>query len=88
MIYKLFMWNHKNKFIAVFPEIDSGQITIGDNKEEVKLKATTLARNKLKNIKIKPETKTVEELFEILNTLPSEDLMYAAGIDFDKITLD
>ena len=84
MTYKLFIWQHGDKYIAVFPEIDSGDITIGDSKEEAKIQAKVKAINTLKSLETLPVERSIQDLRPIIDTLPENDLISVSGIDLSE----
>ena len=86
MIYKLFIWKHEDKYILVFPEIDPGMITIGEDKQEAKIEAIVKARLALKNMQEYPPNKSIEDMYDLLNTLPEEEFISTSGVEFDKNT--
>jgi hypothetical protein len=83
MTYKLFTWKIKDKYIAVFPEIDVAMIAWGSDKEDVKMDIAKKAAERLKTIDKMPENKSVAELMPILEELPEEDLISVAGVLFE-----
>ncbi len=84
MIYKLFMWDTNGKFVALFPEIDPGDITVGINKEEVKIQAKVKAINTLKSMKELPDFKDLTDLKDIIEVLPTQDLIMVGTVNLDK----
>jgi hypothetical protein len=84
MTYKLFIWKIKDKFVAVFPEIDSGDITVGEDKEEVKLQAKVKAINTLKALETLPIERSIQDLRPIIDTLPEDELISVSGIDLSE----
>jgi hypothetical protein len=85
MTYKLFVWKVDDKFVAVFPEIDAGDITIGEDKDAVKIQAKVKARNTLKGLDTLPENRSLEELEDFATALPDNDLISVGGIALDEL---
>jgi hypothetical protein len=83
MTYKLFTWKIKDKYIAVFPEINIEMISWDSDKDKVKIDIVKKATEYLKTLDNMPENKPVEKLMPILEELPEEDLVSVAGILFE-----
>jgi len=82
MVYKLFVWQVGDKYLAVFPEIDPEMIIYGDTKEEIKKELISRATSLLKAMETLPENKDLKELLSIMDTLPDNDLLSVSGINF------
>jgi len=83
MTYKLFIWKIKDKYIAAFPEIESSLVIVEETKEEAKKNIIKEATRYLKSLKEYPKNKNIEDLMDILNVLPEEDLISSSGINFE-----
>jgi predicted house-cleaning noncanonical NTP pyrophosphatase (MazG superfamily) len=84
MVYKLFTWKIKDKYISVFPEINVEIISWDINKEDAKNKLIEKVTEYLKTLDKMPDNRRIEELEDILEVLPENDLISVAGISFPK----
>ena len=83
MIYKLFVWKKGNNYIACFPEVDSGVIIHGPDKEKIKEELIQRTADYLKTLETPPENKDLEKLMAIVGDMPEEYINSISGVEFN-----
>ena len=81
MIYKQFIWHIDDKYVAVFPELHPIDITVGEDKDEVRRQSKVKAIIQLREMPEMPPNLSIVEAFALVDELPQEDLISASAID-------
>jgi hypothetical protein len=83
MTYKLFVWKKGDNYIACFPEVDSGVIIHGPDKEKTKEELIQRTTEYLKTLKTPPENKDLEKLMAIVGDMPEKYIKSISGVEFN-----
>jgi hypothetical protein len=83
MVYKLLVWKKGSNYIACFPEVDSGMIIHGPDKEKIKEELIQRTANYLKTLETPPENKDLEKLMDIVGDTPEKYIKSISGVEFN-----
>ena len=83
MVHKLFIWKKGDNYIACFPEVDSGMIIHGPEKEKIKEEIIKRTADYLKTLETPPENKELEKLIDIVGDMPEKYIKSISGVEFD-----